>query len=270
MSLWLCRQEQVKRPYYMEVLRVHLYSSQELSYVIFNHPLLVMDDFVNEELLAFLRDELNMGFLALKLERWLKSAENPDETLVLILQECDYYSAADITRYRQLLQSLRKKHPAEYGKMKADELFSLRRYEKAAGMYRQLLLSPRDDYVNEAFVGRLWNNFGSCCARMGRIEQALAAYEKAWELAKNPRMLEQMYELTRLDERLKLSAPIAATISDEQREEWDAAIEKAKQEAAESAAVLQIDELFARDPIRRQQGAAKLLQQWKQEYRSMA
>ena len=64
MSLLLCRQEAVKRPYYVEALDVHLYSSQELCYVIYHHPLLVMEDFVDECLTGFIRNELNMEFLA--------------------------------------------------------------------------------------------------------------------------------------------------------------------------------------------------------------
>lgn len=60
MSLILCRQEPVTSPYFVEELGVHLYSSQELNYVIYHHPLLVMEDFVNERLAAFLRTELRL------------------------------------------------------------------------------------------------------------------------------------------------------------------------------------------------------------------
>ena len=126
MSLLLCRQEHVKRPYFVEAMGVHLYSSQELSYVIFNHPLLVLDDFIDERLLTFLREELNQGFLALKLERWMKNGDNPDEALLIILQECDYYSMSEVGRFRQMAAALRKKHPADFKRMKADELFSFR------------------------------------------------------------------------------------------------------------------------------------------------
>lgn len=62
MSLRLCRSEKVKNPYYVSFLGMHLYSSQELAYVIYHYPLLVMDCLVNESLLDFLREELNMGF----------------------------------------------------------------------------------------------------------------------------------------------------------------------------------------------------------------
>ena len=43
MSLRLCRSEKVKNPYYVSFLGVNLYSSQELAYVIYHYPLLVMD-----------------------------------------------------------------------------------------------------------------------------------------------------------------------------------------------------------------------------------
>ena len=60
MSLRLCRSEKVKNPYYVSFLGMHLYSSQELAYVIYHYPLLVMDCLVNERLLDFLREELNI------------------------------------------------------------------------------------------------------------------------------------------------------------------------------------------------------------------
>ena len=50
MSLLLCRREKVKHPFYIEVLGIHIYSSQELCYVIYHHPLLVMNDFVDASL----------------------------------------------------------------------------------------------------------------------------------------------------------------------------------------------------------------------------
>ena len=54
MSLILCRQEPVKHPFYFEGLGVHLYSSQELCYVIYQNPLLVLDHFVDEHLIEFI------------------------------------------------------------------------------------------------------------------------------------------------------------------------------------------------------------------------
>ena len=69
MSLLLCRMEPVVHPFEVPELGVRIYSSQELCYVIYENPLLVIDDFVDERLIQFVRDDLNMEFLAGKLEK---------------------------------------------------------------------------------------------------------------------------------------------------------------------------------------------------------
>lgn len=269
MSLLLCRQEPVKHPFYVDFLNIRIYSSQELCYVIYNHPLLVLDGFVDEALLAFLRDELNMGFLALKLERWLKSGENADETLTMILQECDYYKPAEINRFKQQIAGIRRMHLAEYRKLKADELFGLRQYGRAVKLYQELLELPGDAYVDDMFAGRIWNNLGSCYARMFQLERAFAAYEKAYVKTGEQQVLERLYELTLLDGRLALGERLGMLATQEQKDVWNKKMEAAGKKAALSEQVKEIEELFAKDPVKRQAGAAKLVAQWKQEYRNM-
>ena len=86
MSLILCRQEPVKIPLYIEDLGIHIYSSQELCYVIYNNPLLVLEDFIDSRLTEFLRSELRMPFLAEKIEKWMESRGATEEILYLILR----------------------------------------------------------------------------------------------------------------------------------------------------------------------------------------
>lgn len=269
MSLLLCRQEQVSHPYFIESLGIHLYSFQELSYVIYHHPLLVMDGFVGESLFTFLRDELNQGFLALKLERWLKSGENPDETLLLILQECGYCTSAEIAKFRQQIDSLRRKHPAELLKLKADELFGLRQYGRAVEFYEELLEYQSDSYVDDKFRGRVWNNLGSCYARMFHLEKAFEAYEKSYMRMADQQILAQLYQLTKIDDRLKLGERLRALVTEELQSSWDGDRKQAEEKAAESEQVRELEALFRREPVKRQAGEAELLRKWKQEYRSM-
>lgn len=269
MSLLLCRQETVRHPFYVESMGIHLYSSQELSYVIYNHPLLVLDDFVGEELFRFLRDELNQGFLALKLERWLKSRENPDEVLFMILQECDYYSSPEISKFRQRVAAIRKKHPAEYKKMKADELFSMRQYGRAVRLYQELLDYPADAVVNDNFIGRIWNNLAACHVRMSRFSQAMEEYERAYLRTGQRQVLEQIYELTLLDKRLEPGERMKALFTDELKEACEKRAAKAREDATSSDQVRRIDELYEKDSLKRQEQTAQLLRRWKQEYRGM-
>ena len=105
MSLLLCRREPVKHPFYIEVLGIHIYSSQELCYVICNHPLLVMDGFVGKALYSFVKNELGMGFVAGRMEKLSETGSRPEEALYLFLTECDYCTekrARGFGRQRQL------------------------------------------------------------------------------------------------------------------------------------------------------------------------
>ncbi|MEG7530587.1 MAG: hypothetical protein RSF83_04265 [Hungatella sp.] len=269
MSLILCRQEQVQHPYYMENLRIHIHSSQELCYVIFHHPLLVLDGFVDEHLIEFIRNELDMGFVALKLERWQKTNENQDELLLLILQECDYYSSMELTKYRQKLLNLRKLSAMEYTKKRADYLFHYGQYGKSISEYERLLEELKGRKLDLGFLGRVWNNLGASYARVFQFDKAFAAYEQSYSLLKNLEILKKMYDLTLLQPELLLKERYQTVIPDALKAEWDADFAETKERAAKSAEVLDLDELFKRDPIKRMEGATRMIQNWKKEYRSM-
>ena len=122
MSLILCRQEPVRHPFYIERLGVHIASSQELCYVIYQNPLLALDGFVDDRLIEFIRSELGLSFLAGKLEAWQRSGESQDELPIVILQECCYYTAKEIAAYRQKLAAFRKMNAAEFRKETADHV----------------------------------------------------------------------------------------------------------------------------------------------------
>lgn len=267
MSLLLCRQENVRRPYYMEVLGVHLYSSQELAYVIFNHPLLVMDGFIDDNLLDFLRDELGQGFLALKIERYISGGGSTDDVLPMILSESDYYSGTEITKYRALIKNFRNRHPAEYGKVKADELFSMKQYHRAVDIYLELLERPRDKYVDDSFIGKIWYNLGICYARMFQMEKAMESFERSYLRNSQKAALEQMVILTQLDSRLILGDRIRALIDDETIDACQEKVAAAHDRAQQTAKLQEIEELFARDSLRRREGERLLISEWKNEYR---
>lgn len=262
MSLLLCRQEHVRHPYYIESLGVHIFSTQELAYVIYHYPLLVLDGFVGEGLLAFLREELNQGFLALKLERLLKSGESTDEVLIWLLQESGYCTSMEVSEYRKKIEELRKKHPAELKKIKADELFSMRQYGRAVELYEELLLLNPDEYVNDKLRGRVWNNLGSCYARMFQLEKAIDAYEKAYARLGREEILEQIYQLSRLDSRLSVSDRFWNLMTEEQMAVWNEKMLAAKDRAALSEQVRELEQASFEDK-------KKLFGKWKQEYRSM-
>ncbi len=270
MSVILCRKEQVSRPYYIETLGVNIYTSQELCYAIYHHPLLAMDGFVNANLVDFIRDELKMGFAALKMERWLKSGESQDELIFIFLQESSYYTAVEINKLRQKISLLRKLPKLEYEKRRADYLFGFKQYGKAMAGYERILEHAALFKTDDQFVGRIWNNLGACYARVFQFEKAMDAFEMAYGKLKDEKILEKMYHLTRLEPRLELKERYQSAVTGELQEIWDENLASARNGAETSEEQEKLAAMFAKDPIRRMEGAAKLVETWKQEYRGMA
>ncbi len=270
MSVILCRKEQVSHPFFIENLGIHVYTSQELCYAIYNHPLLALDGFMDRNLVDFIREELDMGYTALKLERWMKSGENQDELLFLFLQECNYYTTTEISRLRQKVAALRKMPPLEYAKSKADYLFGFKQYGRAIAGYEKILESFLAQKADDAFLGKVWNNLGACYARIFQFDKALQAYDKAYGKLKDVAVLERIYHLSLLSPELGMKERYQSIVTEELKAAWDEDFAKAGEAAKQSEELKKLDEMFQKDPIRRMEGARQMLEAWKQEYRGMA
>ena len=263
MSVILCRKEHVSHPFFIENLGIHIYTSQELCYALYNHPLLALDGFIDRNLVDFIREELDMGYTALKMERFMKSGENQDELLFLFLQECDYYTSAEINRLRQKVAALRKLPPLEYAKRKADYLFGFKQYGRAIAGYEKILDSYLAQKADDAFLGKVWNNLGACHARIFQFDKALSAYDKAYAKLKDVSVLERIYHLTRMSPEISLKDRYQSMITEEMKAAWDEDFAKAGENADHSEGIQKLEEMFRRDP-------RQLLEAWKQEYRGMA
>ena len=172
MSLILLRQEPVRHPFYIERLGVHIASSQELCYIIYQNPLLVLDGFVDDRLIEFIRSELGLSFLAGKLEAWQRSGENQDELPIVILQECCYYTAKEMQRTAEI-GAFRKMNAAEFRKEMADYYFRLRQFGTAIYYYNRILEDWRVKSLTDEFTAKIWNNIGAAYAGFSGLRKRL-------------------------------------------------------------------------------------------------
>lgn len=269
MSLLLCRQEPVKHPYYIEVLGIHIWSSQELCYVIYNHPLLVMEDFLDDSLLEFIRRELDMDYLADRMEKLAQTGSKAEEVLALYLSECDYYTDKEIQRFRQTAGNLRSLHPAEYDKRRADYMFGQRQFGRAAFRYQQALEYPTDKMVDQAFQARLYNNLGACYSMMFQFHKAFGAYDKSYGLVKNMDVLKRIYFLTLFVPDLDIGEGYQGLMTAELKGKWKMEADTANLDAGQAGDVRALRALFKKDPIKRINGASEMVAKWKKEYRMM-
>ena len=269
MSLILCRQEPVTSPYYIEELGIHLYSSQELCYVIFNHPLLVMEEFMNSNLIEFLRCELRMPFLAERIEKWLESRGASDELLFLILQECAYYTPQEQAKYRQMVTTLRKTSVDEYAKRRADYFYRLGHYAKAISKYERILEVGKEKHISAEFKSKIWNNIAACYTKLFCFQKAMYAYDSAWNEKNDKMYLKRMYFLTLMEPELELKERYKELIEKEDTSAWNVEAQGCLDEAANACEVIRLKQVFEQNPEKRISGANEIVNQWKRQYRKM-
>ena len=269
MSLILCRQEPVSSPYYIEELNIHIYSSQELAYVIYNHPLLVMEAFVDGRLAEFIRSELCMPFLAERIEKWIDGRGASDELLFLILQETSYYTPQEQAKYRQLVANLRKISADEYAKRRADYFYGLGLYGKSISMYEKILESAKEKHLSGEFKSRIWNNIASCYTKLFCYQKAMYAYDCAWNEKAEKTYLKRIYFLKLMEPELELKERFRELIAKEDTSAWDVEAQGIIDEATGAGAVVKLSRLFEKDPLKRIAGAGELVNEWKSQYRKM-
>lgn len=269
MSLMLCRQEPVTSPFFIEELGIHIYSSQELSYVIYNNPLLVMEDFVDDRLVAFLREELRMPFLAERISKWIEGRGASDELLFLILQDCAYYSTQEQARYRQEVMNLRKLSADEYAKRRGDYMYSLGLYGRAISIYEKLLEREKEKEVPTELKAKLWNNIAACYAKLFCYQKAMNAYDCAWNERPETELLKRMYFLTLIQPELSVKERYKEKFQAEDTAAWEKEFLESRTAAEGKEPVVRVKNVFEKDPVKRIAGAAELLNGWKVEYRRM-
>lgn len=268
MSLILCRQEPVTVPLYIEDLGIHLYSSQELCYVIYNNPLLVLEGFIDKRLTEFLRSELRMPFLAERVEKWLDSHGATEEILYLILKECNYYTPKEQAAYRQTVNGLKKLSEEEYEKRRADYFYGLDLFGKAVTIYEQILDGAGRHFSGD-FRGKVWNNIAACYAKLFCYQKAMHAYENAWNAKPEAEYVKRMYFLTILNPELSLKDKFREMIGEDDKEVWNKDVEEAREESEKAPETLKLAAVFEKDPAGRIAAAGDILNQWKMEYRRM-
>lgn len=224
---------------------------------------------MDDQLLRFIRDELQQTVLAEKLSAWKKNSEEPDELLIMILQECSYCTTAEIQSFRQKLLSYRKMGKAEWIKERADLYFSLKQYKAAIHHYEKILEDWRLKSFSNEFTAAIWNNIGASYAGIFWFDKAMAAYDMSYKFKKSEDTLKRMYQLTLFYPELRLRERYQALMSEEQKTDWKKEFEEIMAQSGRTEQMAELSRLFEGGMKERESGTEKLLKRWKKEYRMM-
>lgn len=188
-SLILCHRKKAKHPY--EIVRIHMriYTFEELCYYFCNHLYLIDYTIVNRQLCDWLESELELGDLAKELRMQLEQNWSVEQFVLTILSHGSIYSAAELTKIQNVLERLKNQNEVEREKYKADNLMNSGEYASAILVYLSIVSKEWDESAGKEFYGRVYESLGAAYGKMFLYEEAANAYEKAFNLCHDPKIL---------------------------------------------------------------------------------
>lgn len=177
----LCQIRRAKIPYYIENISTNIYSIEELCYYMYHNICLLDETIINEQLLAWLRDELHLRRLWQKLYPLLDERNSIGEFVLPIFKEINYLTHDQFRKMNERLKHFEEQPEAVRSKLKGDYLVEHEKNINAIRVYQYALKAGKDTNLGEQFQGSIYNNMGCAYASLFQMAEALECFRKAYE-----------------------------------------------------------------------------------------
>ncbi len=135
----LCNSRVAKTPYEMPYTKQKIYSLEELCYYLYHNVYSINEEFFQESLVEWLKEEIDAWELAEKMEHMLEVGAHLKDFIVTILCGCDYYKENEVRQIVEVIDGIANLPLYKKKKIKADNYLRAGYYGKSLVEYRKLL-----------------------------------------------------------------------------------------------------------------------------------
>ncbi len=266
-----CSGRLAEKPYLFPMTKTRVYSIEEVCYYIRNNIYMMQEEIFDQEFACWLREELDMGVTADKLDQMRADHNNLKDIVVTLCCSCDYYTETQIEQLIKIMDETQNLPLRGRRKIKADSFLKSGSLDKAKQEYESILKS--DDILGaaEEEYGDIYHCLGVVCARTGEFLQAAQAFQKAYEKNRRSESKEAyFYALMLGDLREEFQRAVKELgVSGDEQVYFHAQYEEAQRLAREEKGYRQIARLQSRkeDGSRNAERIHDLIQRWKEDYR---
>lgn len=189
-ELILCRQPIAAAPFYIESISLNVYSLEELCWYIFHHTDILESDFISDELIRWISEELGFKDLAMRLSAG-RDAKSPFHVQIdTILSSCGYLTPKEIKDTVRDVMLQAGLSPMEKKKKRADILMTNGNIRKAITAYQKIL---ETEELKRPVYGDICHDIGYGYARLFLFDEAAGWYKKAYEHNTSMKSLMQLF-----------------------------------------------------------------------------
>lgn len=176
----LCEGKAASQPYKMPVTGQKVYSLEELCYYIYNNIYTITEEFFQESLAVWLRDETEHPVLAKKIFGMLSADMKLKDMIVTILCGCDYYKEEEIRELVKIMDEIANLPVHKKKKIKADNYLLSGCYGRSLLEYRKLLQgSFAVNFTTEEY-GDILHNQGIAHFYISSFEESQRDFKEAY------------------------------------------------------------------------------------------
>lgn len=187
MSYIICTGNMAIHPYTIKESGLNIYSLDELCYYVYHNIFDLNEDFVNDKLIRFLADELELYPLANRLKDMKHAGKKDYEMLITLVSEGDYLSAQELLDFKTSIARLSGCQPLQRYKLKADSLFKKGAIDRAIKNYN--LIIKNTDFMNQTdiFKSYVYYNLAVAQAHIFHYDEAFKNFYSAYRYKKDDR-----------------------------------------------------------------------------------
>ena len=176
----LCKGALAKEPYIVPVSEVPVYSLEELCYYMYNNIYSITEEFFDERLVTWLREEVNCDSLSKKMEVLIQQRHDVKDLVVTLLCSCDYYKEEEVRNLVEVLNRISHLPPHKKNKIKADAYLSAGKYGKSLQEYKELLYGELAGQFTTEEYGNVLHNQAIALYYVSSYYEAARGFKEAY------------------------------------------------------------------------------------------
>ena len=188
-SLILCHDKHATHPY--EITRIHckIFTLEELCYYLCNNLYLIDYTIMNEQLVTWLKEELEMTDLAGALHDVIRLKGSVEKFVLTILKSSKIYREPEMIRIQNVLEHLKNQKDIERQKYKGDNLLESGEIEEAILVYQAILNAEKDESVDAKFYGKIYAGLGAAYGKLFLYQESAKMYDRAYQICADKELL---------------------------------------------------------------------------------
>ncbi|MCR4587063.1 MAG: hypothetical protein K5682_01530 [Lachnospiraceae bacterium] len=178
-------------PYYVKNADIHVYSIEELCYVICENAFVLEDSLVDRDLVSWIDHSLGLKDLAKSLHELMNQNGSAGALAGIILDYTGNYDTRQVNYVENILQTGSGLTTYEKRRHHADYMLSVGKYIRAVEEYQELLGDMPD--ADRKFHGDVLCNMGTALANLFLYQEAADAFARAADLLPEDQTIIQAY-----------------------------------------------------------------------------